>query len=38
MLNDDRIINNKHQILDSEALLTIRRKISKQKIAAGREF
>jgi hypothetical protein len=36
MLNDDRTLNNKHQILDSEALQTIRRKISKQKIAAGR--
>ncbi|CAF1016745.1 unnamed protein product [Adineta steineri] len=35
MLNDERT-NNKHQLLDSEALLTIRRKISKQKIAAER--
>jgi hypothetical protein len=37
MLNDDRAINNKHQLLDSEALQTIRRKINKQKIAAGRK-
>jgi hypothetical protein len=36
ILNDDRNINNKHQLLDSEALQTIRRKINKQKIAAGR--
>ncbi|CAF3754296.1 unnamed protein product [Rotaria socialis] len=36
ILNDDRAINNKHQLLDSEALQTIRRKISKQKIAAER--
>jgi len=36
MLNDDRTINNKHQLLDSEAIQTIRRKINKQKIAAGR--
>ncbi|CAF0959170.1 unnamed protein product [Rotaria sordida] len=37
MLNEDRMINNKHQqILDSDALQTIRRKISKQKIAAER--
>lgn len=35
ILNDDRTINNKHQLLDSEALQTIRRKINKQKIAAG---
>ncbi|CAF4623144.1 unnamed protein product, partial [Rotaria sp. Silwood2] len=35
MLNDDRTINTKQQqVLDSEALQTIRRKISKQKIAA----
>jgi hypothetical protein len=38
MLNDDRSMNNKHQLLDSEALQTIRRKISKQKIAAGKKF
>ena len=36
MLNDDRTLNNKYQLLDSEALQTIRRKISKQKIAAGK--
>ncbi|CAF3360710.1 unnamed protein product, partial [Rotaria sp. Silwood2] len=37
MLNDDRTINTKQQqVLDSEALQTIRRKISKQKIAAER--
>jgi hypothetical protein len=36
MLNDDRTINNKHQLLDSEAIQTIRRKINKQKIAAGK--
>jgi hypothetical protein len=36
MLNEDRNLNNKHQLLDSEALQTIRRKISKQKIAAGK--
>lgn len=35
MLNDDRMLNAKHQLLDSEALQTIRRKINKQKIAAG---
>jgi hypothetical protein len=34
MLNDNN--NNKHQLLDSEALQTIRRKINKQKVAAGR--
>lgn len=37
MLNDERTLNNKHQLLDSEALQTIRRKINKQKIAAGRK-
>ncbi len=37
MLNDERI-NNKHQLLDSEALQTIRKKINKQKIAAGRQI
>ena len=36
MLNDDRISNTKHQLLDSEALQTIRRKINKQKLAAGK--
>ncbi|CAF1156782.1 unnamed protein product [Rotaria sp. Silwood1] len=37
ILNDDRTINTKHQqLLDSEALQTIRRKISKQKLAAER--
>ena len=39
MLNDERTINNnnnkQHQLLDSEALHTIRRKINKQKLAAG---
>ncbi len=35
MFNDERTSNSKHQILDSEALQTIRRKINKQKIAAG---
>ena len=39
MLNDERIMNsNKHQLLDSEALQTIRRKINKQKIAAGKRM
>jgi len=33
---DDRLTNSKHQLLDSEALQTIRRKINKQKLAAGK--
>lgn len=33
---DDRLTNSKHQLLDSEALQTIRRKINKQKLAAER--
>ena len=37
-LNDDRLVNNRHQLLESEALQTIRKKINKQKLAAGMKF
>jgi len=36
MLDDDRFINTKHPSFDSQGLQTIQRKISKQKIASGR--
>jgi hypothetical protein len=36
MLDDDRFINPKHPSFDSQGLQTIQRKISKQKIASGR--
>ena len=36
MLDDERFINNKRQLLDSQSLQTIQRKISRQKAAAGR--
>lgn len=35
MFPDDRLISSKHQLRDSEAIQTIRRKINKQKLAAG---
>ena len=36
MLDDDQFINKKRPLLDTQALQTIQRKISKQKVAAGR--
>jgi len=36
MFDDERFVNNKYQLPDSQNLQTIQRKISKQKSAPGR--
>jgi hypothetical protein len=39
ILDDERLLgNNKHQLLNTEGLQTLRRKINKQKTAAGRDL
>ncbi|CAF3710818.1 unnamed protein product [Rotaria sp. Silwood1] len=38
MLDDERFLNNKHHLFDSQSLQTIQRKISKQKTAAERRI